>query len=83
MGVRMRTPINNFKKFNEIKESTYMADYDNILNILKVKYGYGDIPHNYFIEFEEKNSINNINSDEEYSKKLDEFIDPHGLSDQA
>ena len=51
----------------------YIPDHDNILQIMKDKYGYGDLPYGYIEEFEQtKDSL--VSSDEEYAEKFNKFI---------
>ena len=64
--------LENFNNF-VMNESEYIPDQDNILQIMKDKYGYGDLSYERMEEFE-RTVYSLISSDEEYAKKFDEFI---------
>ncbi len=52
----------------------YIPDHDNILQIMKDKYGYGDLSYGWMEEFEQtKDSL--VTSDEEYAEKFNKFIE--------
>lgn len=55
-------------------KTKYIPDEDNILKILKDKYGYGDISPMYFDEFGQTKKILKIKSDEQYAAELDKII---------
>ncbi len=65
--------MRTIKTFENFKNSKYDPDYDNIIQIMKSEFGYGDLPYMWFEEFEDNNK-NEINSDEEYSKLLHLYI---------
>jgi hypothetical protein len=52
----------------------YNKDEDNILSILKEKYGLGDVSPSYFEEFESSGGHKGVNSDKDYADKLSKFI---------
>lgn len=70
----------NIKGFNEfINEShSYDPDHDNIMDIMKDKYGYGDLSWEYIDEFEDTDDFDDVYSDEEYASKLDDYINRYG-----
>ena len=73
----MRKLIDDFNTFNNKKlneSDKYIPDHDNILQIMKDKYGYGDLSYVWMEEFEQtKDSL--VTSDEEYAEKFNKFIE--------
>jgi hypothetical protein len=65
---------NHLKKVVKLLDKKYVPDEDNILKILKDKYGYGDISPMYFDEFGQTKASSKIKSDEQYAAKLDKLI---------
>lgn len=65
---------NHLKKVVKLLDKKYIPDEDNILKILKDKYGYGDISPMYFDEFGQTKASLKIKSDEQYAAKLDKII---------
>jgi hypothetical protein len=65
---------NHLKKIVKLLDKMYVPDEDNILKILKDKYGYGDISPMYFEEFAQTKGIMKIKSDEQFASKLDKII---------
>lgn len=65
------SPLNTQKGTPE-----YIPDHDNILQIMKDKYDYGDLSHGWMEEFEQtKDSL--VSSDEEYAEKFNKFIEEY------
>jgi hypothetical protein len=77
MGKEMRKLIDDFNTFNNKKlneSDKYIPDHDNILQIMRDKYGYGDLSYGWMEEFEQtKDSL--VTSDEEYAEKFNKFIE--------
>jgi hypothetical protein len=66
--------IENFNNFRMNESGKYIPDHDNILQIMKDKYGYGDLSYGWMQEFEQtKDSL--VSSDEEYAEKFNKFIE--------
>jgi hypothetical protein len=65
------------KKFESFK-NIYEPDHDNILQIMRDKYGYGDLSYHWLEEFEESDKFFGVSSDEEYADRLNQFVDPFG-----
>jgi hypothetical protein len=62
---------NHLKKVAKLLDNKYVPDEDNIREILKEKYGYGDLSYESLERFE-KNFPRKFKSDEEYAKKFHE-----------
>jgi len=63
---------------DEYETGEYEPDQDNISDIMKDEYGYGDLSGEWFEEFENSKQYKNIKSDEEYAQKFDIYIDKFG-----
>jgi hypothetical protein len=66
------------KRIIKEDKNSYYPDHDDILQIMKDKYGYGDLSYSLIEEFEETEQFLSVSSDEEYADKLNQFIDRFG-----